>query len=135
MSGMQGKGEEMTLDDRQKATLAKIRKAAELLGVDPDWASAIAMVESALGRYQLSRTGAKGVFQMTSIAMKDLLNEMQRQDDDLIDIVCGILFLRLLLKRHKTEDAATARYCDPRDRGFYIDRVKRFKKELQEVEI
>ena len=24
----------MTLDDRQKATLAKIRKAAELLGVD-----------------------------------------------------------------------------------------------------
>lgn len=125
----------MTLDDRQKATLAKIRKAAELLGVDPDWSSSIAMVESALGRYQLSRTGAKGVFQMTSIAMKDLLNEMQRQDDDLIDIVCGILFLRLLLKRHKTEDAATARYCDPRDRGFYIDRMKRFKKELQEVEI
>ena len=125
----------MTLDDRQQETLAKIRVVAKVLDVDPDWAAAIAMTESALGKYQLSKTGAKGVFQMTTIAMKDLLLEMQKADDDMIDIACGILFLRLLLKRHKTEDAATARYCDPRDRGFYIDRMKRFKKELQEVEI
>ena len=123
----------MTLNDKQLETLEKIRRAAELLGVDPDWASAIAMVESALGRYQLSRTGAKGVFQMTSIAMKDLLNEMQRQDDDLIDIVCGILFLRLLLKRHKTIEEATARYCDPKDRGFYIEKMKGYMKELKDM--
>lgn len=123
----------MTLDDRQKATLAKIRKAAELLGVDPDWASAVAMVESALGKYQLSKTGARGVFQMTTIAMRDLLNEMQRQDDDLIDIVCGILFLRLLLKRWKTEEEATGHFCDPADRGFYIDRMKKFRKELKDM--
>ena len=135
MSGMQGKGEEVTLDDRQKATLAKIRKAAELLGVDPDWAAAIAMTESALGKYQLSKTGAKGVFQMTTIAMKDLLLEMQKADDDMIDIACGILFLRLLLKRWKTIDEATGHFCDPRDRGFYIDRMKRLKEELREVEI
>lgn len=125
----------MTLDDRQQETLAKIRVVAKVLDVDPDWAAAIAMTESALGKYQLSKTGAKGVFQMTTIAMKDLLLEMQKADDDMIDIACGILFLRLLLKRHKTEDAATARYCDPRDRGFYIDRMKRLKEELREVEI
>ena len=123
----------MTLDDRQKITLEKIRRAAELLGVDPDWASAVAMVESALGKYQLSKTGAKGVFQMTSIAMKDLLNEMQRQDDDMGDILCGVLFLRLLLKRWKTEEEATGHFCDPADRGFYIDRMKKFRKELKDM--
>jgi hypothetical protein len=91
------------------------------------------MTESALGLHQLSRTGAKGVFQMTSIAMKDLLQEMQRADDDMIDIACGVLFLRLLFKRHKSIEAATAKYCDPKDRGFYIDRVKKYMTELKEV--
>jgi len=123
----------MTLDDRQKITLEKIRRAAELLGVDPDWASAVAMVESALGKYQLSKTGARGVFQMTSIAMKDLLQEMQKADDDMIDIACGVLFLRLLLKRWKTEEEATGHFCDPADRGFYIDRMKKFRKELKDM--
>ena len=124
----------MTLDDRQKITLEKIRRAAELLGVDPDWASAVAMVESALGKYQLSKTGARGVFQMTTIAMRDLLQEMQKQDDDLIDIACGVLFLRLLLKRHKTIEEATARYCDPKDRGFYIEKMKGYMKEFKEAQ-
>ena len=123
----------MKLDARQLETLEKIRRAAELLGVDPDWASAVAMVESAMGKYQLSKTGAKGVFQMTSIAMKDLLNEMQRQDDDMGDILCGVLFLRLLLKRWKTEEEATGHFCDPADRGFYIDRMKKFRKELKDM--
>mgnify|MGYP000849823146 CR=1 FL=1 len=123
----------MTLNDKQLETLEKIRRAAELLGVDPAWASAVAMVESALGKYQLSKTGAKGVFQMTSIAMKDLLNEMQRQDDDMGDILCGVLFLRLLLKRWKTEEEATGHFCDPADRGFYIDRMKKFRKELKDM--
>ena len=124
----------MTLDDRQKITLEKIRRAAELLGVDPDWASAVAMVESALGKYQLSKTGARGVFQMTTIAMRDLLQEMQKNDDDLIDIACGVLFLRLLLKRHKTIEEATARYCDPKDRGFYIEKMKGYMKEFKEAQ-
>lgn len=123
----------MTLDDRQKITLEKIRRAAELLGVDPAWASAVAMVESALGKYQLSKTGARGVFQMTTIAMKDLLQEMQKADDDMIDIACGVLFLRLLLKRWKTEEEATGHFCDPADRGFYIDRMKKFRKELKDM--
>ena len=123
----------MTLNDKQLETLEKIRRAAELLGVDPDWASAVAMVESALGKYQLSKTGARGVFQMTSIAMKDLLQEMQKADDDMIDIACGVLFLRLLLKRWKTEEEATGHFCDPADRGFYIDRMKKFRKELKDM--
>ena len=123
----------MTLDDRQKITLEKIRRAAELLGVDPAWASAVAMVESALGKYQLSKTGARGVFQMTTIAMKDLLQEMQKADDDMIDIACGVLFLRLLLKRHKTIEAATAKYCDPKDRGFYIEKMKGYMKEFKDM--
>ena len=124
----------MTLDDRQKITLEKIRRAAELLGVDPDWASAVAMVESALGKYQLSKTGARGVFQMTTIAMRDLLQEMQKNDDDLIDIACGVLFLRLLLKRHKTIEEATAHFCDPKDRGFYIEKMKGYMKEFKEAQ-
>jgi len=123
----------MELNAKQIETLVKIRIVAKALGVDPDWAAAVAMTESALGLHQLSKTGAKGVFQMTSIAMKDLLQEMQKADDDLIDILCGILFLRLLLKRHKTIEAATAKYCDPNDRTFYIDRVKKYMKELKEV--
>ncbi len=123
----------MTLNDKQLETLEKIRRAAELLGVDPDWAAAVAMTESALGLHQLSRTGAKGVFQMTTIAMKDLLQEMQKADDDMIDIACGVLFLRLLLKRWKTEEEATGHFCDPADRGFYIDRMKKFRKELKDM--
>ena len=123
----------MTLNEKQYDTLRNIQKAAKLLDVDPDWAAAVAMTESALGLHQLSKTGAKGVFQMTTIAMKDLLQEMQKSDDDLIDIACGVLFLRLLLKRHKTIEAATAKYCDPNDRGFYIDRVKKYMEEIKEV--
>jgi membrane-bound lytic murein transglycosylase MltF len=123
----------MNLNEKQYETLRNIQKAARLLGVDPDWAAAVAMTESALGLHQLSRTGAKGVFQMTSIAMKDLLQEMQKADDDMIDIACGVLFLRLLFKRHKSIEAATAKYCDPNDRGFYIDRVKKYMKELSGI--
>ena len=101
----------------------KITAVAKVLGVDPVWAVSIAMVESSLGINQRSPTGCKGVFQMSSIAMKDLLQEMEKNDDDLIDIACGIAFLHLLLKRHKTIEGATAHFCAPADRGFYVDKV------------
>lgn len=133
MPDVSGEGEVMILNDKQQETLAKVRVAAKVLDVDPDWVAAVAMVESALGKYQLSKTGAKGVFQMTSIAMKDLLQEMQKSDDDMIDILCGVLFLRLLLKRWKTEEQATAHFCDPADKGFYIDRMKKYMKEFKEA--
>lgn len=113
----------MNLLPRQIETKEKIERVARAIGLDPVWAVSIAMVESSLGDRQKSPTGAKGVFQMTSIAMKDLLQEMVKQDDDIIDIACGLSFLHLLLKRHKTIEAATAHFCDPKDRTFYPNRV------------
>jgi len=113
----------MNLIPRQSETLAKVRRIAETMGVNPAWASAVAMVESSLGVNQKSPTGCRGVFQMSAIAMKDLLLEMEKSDDDLIDIACGIAFLHLLLKRHKTIENATAKFCDPNDRDFYVSKV------------
>ena len=114
----------MKLSTKQLETKTKIELVARLLEIDPAWATAIAMVESSLGVNQVSKTGCLGVFQMSSIAMKDLLQQMRNNDEDVIDIVCGVLFLRLLLKRHKTIEKATERYCDPNDRHFYFEKVK-----------
>ncbi len=100
-----------------------IEAFAKLQLIDPAWAVSIAMIESSLGVYQKSPTGCKGVFQMSSIAMKDLLQEMEKHDDDLIDISCGISFLYLLLKRHGDIRTATAHFCDPADRDFYVPKV------------
>lgn len=120
----------MNLDQKQLTTLMKIRTAAKLAEIDPDIAVGLAMTESSLGKYQKSKTGAKGVFQLTSIAMKDLLQWMEKNDDDVVDILCGVAFLYLLTKRHGSEEKALEHYCDPNDRGFYMDRVKKFAKEL-----
>lgn len=122
----------MQLNTKQKQTLGKIIAVAGIFDIDPLWASAVAMTESSLGLNQVSPTGAKGVFQMTSIAMKDLLQEMGKSDDDLIDIFAGVAFLRLLLKRWGSEEEATKRYCDPNDRDFYLDRVRLYKEEFNE---
>ena len=116
----------MILTTKQRDTLHKIRTVAPLLGIDPAWAAAVAMVESSLGERQLSPTGCKGVFQMSSIAMRELHRIMQKSDDDFADIACGLVFLRVLLKRWKTIEEATARFCDPKDRDFYLERVKRY---------
>lgn len=113
----------MILTNRQIDCRDKIKRVAEVLGVDPLWAISVAMVESSLGESQKSPTGCRGVFQMSSIAMKDLLLEMEKQDDDMIDIACGLSFLSLLKRRHGTIEAATERFCDPKDRDFYLSRV------------
>jgi hypothetical protein len=111
------------MTDRQKATIEKIRKLAPIIGVDTSWALAIADQESSLGEHQLSPTGAKGDFQMTRIAILDLLAESQKKDDDLIDICFGLLFLRLLLRRWGTIEEATGHYCDPNDKHFYVPSI------------
>lgn len=121
----------MNLLSRQIEIMVKIRRVAEAIGVDPVWAVSVAMTESSLGEHQKSPTGCRGVFQMSGIAMKDLLQETEKSDDDLIDIACGLAFLHLLLKRHKTIEAATAKFCDPNDRGFYVDRVKGYMEEFK----
>jgi hypothetical protein len=120
----------MDLNQEQQDNKAKIEAFCQLIGLDPKWPVAVGMTESSLGMNQKSPTGCRGVFQMSSIAMKDLLLAMETNDDDWNDIACGVLFLRLLLRRHKTIDAATARYCDPKDVHFYVPRVKAYMEEI-----
>ncbi|MFH1491140.1 MAG: hypothetical protein ABII06_19710 [Pseudomonadota bacterium] len=120
----------MELNQKQLETKAKIELFARLFNIDPLWAAAVAMTESSLGIAQKSPTGCLGVFQMSTIAMKDLLQSMAEIDDDMVDIVCGVAFLRLLLRRWKTIEEATKHFCDPADRGFYLDRVKFYMKSL-----
>jgi hypothetical protein len=120
----------MDLSKKQVETKTKIELFARIFDLDPAWATAVAMTESSLGEHQLSPTGCRGVFQMSSIAMKDLLLSMSEIDDDLVDIVCGLAFLRLLLRRHNTLEQATKHFCDPKDRDFYWDRVQQFMREM-----
>jgi membrane-bound lytic murein transglycosylase MltF len=122
----------MTLTQRQIDIKEKVEFFATVFGIDPLWAAAVAMTESSLGQNQKSPTGCRGVFQMSGIAMKDLLQDMEKVDDDLVDIACGVAFLRLLLKRWKSIDSATKHYCDPLDRNFYIDRVHVFMEDFKE---
>jgi len=123
----------LPLNGKQEAVLESVRSIAKVLGVSQEWASAIALTESSLGLKQKSPTGCRGVFQMSSVAMKDLLWEMENvQEDETIDICCGILYLKLLLKRHLTVEKATGKYCDPNDREFYVPKVMRLMKEFGE---
>jgi len=116
----------MNLTQRQIEVKDTTEFFARIFGIDPLWASAVAMTESSLGEKQKSPTGCRGVFQMSGIAMKDLLQDMEKIDDELIDIACGVAFLRLLLRRWKTIDEATSHFCDPNDRDFYINRVHEY---------
>ena len=113
------------MTERQNHFKDEIIRLSGALDIDPAWAVAIADQESSLGESQRSPTGAVGVFQMTRIAMIDLLQQMERKDDDLVDICCGILFLRLLLQRWDSIETATAHYCDPNDRHFYVPAIMR----------
>lgn len=115
------------LTQKQIETKEKIYRLSKVFGVAPSWAASVAMVESSLGVHQKSPTGCRGVFQMSGIAMKDLLYSMEHVDDDLVDIACGILFLRLLMKRWGTMEKATEHYCDPADRGFYMGKVQKYR--------
>jgi hypothetical protein len=124
----------VNLTEKQLQTKEKIEAVARLLGLDPAWAVAVAMTESSLGLQQKSPTGCKGVFQMSSIAMTDLLLEMEGMNDDWIDILCGLAFLSLLFKRWKNIEDATLHFCDPRDREFYLNRVKAFQEEFERMD-
>ena len=121
----------MNLSKKQTETKDKIESIAKLLGLDPSWAVAVAMVESSLGEHQRSPTGCRGVFQMSNIAMKDLLISMESNDDDMVDIMCGVLFLRLLLKRWRTWEGAISHFCDPYDWTFYLDRVNDYREQFK----
>lgn len=117
------------LSREQQANKDLIEKVSALVAIDPRWAVSIALTESSLGLKQKSPTGCKGVFQMSRIAMMDMLQMMEANDEDSIDILCGVAFLSLLLKRHKSIETATSHYCDPKDRDFYWNRVKSYMQE------
>ena len=125
---------EISLNPKQAEVKDKIIKFATAMGVDPLWALSVAMVESSLGLHQKSPTGCRGVFQMSSIAIKDLLQEMEKTDDETIDITCGLAFLSLLLGRHGTIEAATAKFCDPKDRDFYIVKVMDYMEAFKQID-
>jgi len=122
----------LKLNKKQLETKRKIQIFAPLIGVSTAWALSIAMTESSLGLKQESPTKCLGVFQMSSIAMKDLLQEMKKVDDDTIDIVCGLAFLKLLYMRWKSIEKATSRFCDPKDREFYVARVLNYMSQFNE---
>lgn len=121
----------MNLLAKQIDVKNKIVAVAQALGINPIWAIAVAMEESSLGERQKSPTGCRGVFQLSTIAMKDLLQEMEKSDDDLIDIACGIAFLHLLLKRHGSIEEATSHFCAPKDRSFYVSKVLGYMKDFK----
>ena len=122
----------MNLNAKQLDVKDKIERIADAMGVDRNWALGVAMTESSLGLYQKSPTGCRGVFQMSGIAMKDLLQEMERSNGEIVDIACGLAFLYLLKARWGSIEEATSHFCDPNDRHFYIDRVMKFRKEFAE---
>lgn len=113
----------MDLNNKQSVVKDRITLLSVVMGLDPKLTVAIAMTESSLGLNQKSPTGCKGVFQMSSIAMKDLLQEMVKVDDEIIDIACGLAFIHLLVRRWKTTEEVVAHFCDPKDFDFYLERV------------
>lgn len=120
------------LNSNQEKTKQLIENFSVMLDVDPNWAVAIAMTESSLGEHKISPTNCLGVFQMSPIAMEDLRQEMGKPfTDNVIDVVCGLLFLRLLKERWKYMEEATLHFCDPKDKGFYLNRVLDYMEELR----
>lgn len=119
------------MNANQEHVKQQIENYCAILDIDPNWACAVAMVESSLGDNRLSRTGCRGIFQMSSIAMEDLRREMATGHEDDIEILCGLLFLRLLYRRWGSIEQATLHYCDPADRGFYLDRVLGYLESFQ----
>lgn len=110
-----------------------IISVSRAMGLNPAWALAIAEIESSLGNNLLSPTGAKGVFQMTTIAMKDLLLDMANKDNPIVGILCGLAFLHLLKKRWNTEDSATVHFCDPKDRDMYLKKMIRYRQNWEKM--
>jgi len=123
------------LNEKQLDVKNMIERASIALDIDPTWAISIAMVESSLGMNQKSKTGARGIFQMTNIAMKDLLQEMEKSDNEIIDVLCGLLFLKLLLNRWHTIEDATTHFCDPVEKQKYWLRVEGYMDKIKRGEL
>jgi membrane-bound lytic murein transglycosylase MltF len=122
----------MNLSQQQLKIKSLIEQVTLSIGDNPILSVAVALVESSLGLQLKSPTGAKGVFQLTSIAMKDLHQEMDKKGNEVIGVLCGLAFIHLLIKRHKTVEEVIHHYCDPKDYDFYIQQIKAYMKELSD---
>lgn len=103
----------------------KIRAICKIVEFPEDLAVAIAKVESAMGKYILSPTGAKGIFQLTSIAMKDMLQVMAEHKYERTAILCGIGFLCLLQDRWMDAQEIVFHFCDPAEKDAYWKKIQK----------
>lgn len=102
-----------------------IRKVCLAVGFPEPLAVAVAQVESAMGRYQKSPTGARGVFQLTSIAFKDMMESLTSTErHERTDILCGVAFLCLLQDRWEGIEAIVSHFCDPAEKEAYWKKVQ-----------
>ncbi len=113
----------------------KIIAISKIIGLNPAWSLAIAEIESSMGVNQLSPSGAKGVYQLTNIAFKDLRQDMERKNDDTIDILCGLAFLYLLKRRWGSEIEATLHYCDPAVKTDYLEKMQKAMANFEGMQI
>ena len=123
----------LSLNSTQAETKKLIEDISKLINLDPLLTSAIALTESSLGINLLSPTKCRGVFGMSSIAMKDLLLEMHKPKNRDISILCGLAFIKLLIRRWGNEQDAINHFCSPKDRVFYNSRIKKYKQQLSEL--
>ncbi len=89
-------GNVMILNQKQEEVKDLIERVCKAINFSKNWPLAIAMTESSLGL---------------------------KQDDEIIDVLCGIAFIYLLMKRWGTWKGVVDHFCDPKDRDFYWNRV------------
>lgn len=93
----------------------QIRATASGLGVNPDLALIIARIESDLDPKAKSPTGAVGIFQLTSSAVKDVvqrhpvLRRPNREDWYELDwnILVGVKYIKIIVEEYLNETAMT----------------------------
>lgn len=92
--------------EQKQIIISKIREQAKLHDIDPDFAVALAYCESKFDPLAISKTKAKGVFQLTTITRTQLKklnfiignNEIFDIDKNIIG---GIIYLAWIWKRYK----------------------------------
>ncbi|MEI6280554.1 MAG: transglycosylase SLT domain-containing protein [bacterium] len=92
--------------EQKQIIISKIREQAKIHDLDPDFVVALAFCESSFNPLAVSKTGAKGIFQLTGIARAQLKKlDFSIGDNELFDIdkniIGGIIYLAWVWKRYK----------------------------------
>jgi hypothetical protein len=123
----------MSLTQKQTEIFNLCKDHAIWLGIDPSWALAIADQESTFGLNLISPTGARGIYQDTTIAMKDILEFIGHDNEAAYkaSIAVGQSELLVLLTRWHDIEIATSHYCDPKVKAQYVasvmSKIKQYK--------